>query len=236
MDFSKCEGCKHIVFFRDYRDIDERYCLDRRCWKDLVNKAKNLYDKEREKALAKMAKGSEKVDTSKLNYTEYTHMYGSHFDLSSCHSCEKCRKDKHDSVICLDPKCYKKKQVAHTKQKNKAIRSERERVWTAVDAWIDSRPDLKAAWVLRCVIYSGNEARVKSALSKWGKLKSSNPYIGEKDVEEFISSIPEDDMLSAVIRVLCADRLEQYDSVTLEQLKRFVPDAVSFYVSPEVRA
>ncbi len=233
MDFSRCEGCKHIVLATYYNDSQHRYCLNRKCWKDLANTAMNAYEKEREKAVEKLADASEVVDLSHLNYDEYKRIYDFEIDVAPCHPCDKCRKDEDNRLVCLDPKCYKKKQSARTREKNRAIKSERERVWNAVDTWIGSCQDLDARWMLKCLIFSCNENRVIKALSRWGKLESTNAYMHKDDVDNFVSSIPEDEVLPAIVRVLCFDRLEQYDFLSLEILERFVPAAVPFYSPAE---
>ena len=41
------------------------------------------------------------------------------------------------------------------------------------------------------------------------------------------------DVLLAIVRIVCSDMLNCYDSVDLDMLKKYVPAATKFYVPPE---
>jgi ParB/RepB/Spo0J family partition protein len=233
LDFSKCDGCKHVVLMDYYGDTKHRHCLERECWKHLVSMANDAYMNEREKVIENLTNASVIVDSSKLDYDQYTRIYDSQIDIASCNSCDNRRKDADNCLICLDPACYKKKQKAHTRERNKSIKLQSQLVWNAVDAWIGSFNDLDPRWVLTSLIYTFNEGRVIKALSRWGKLAGTNAYLHTDEVVKFVSSIPDQQVLEAIARVICADRLGQYDNLSMEILEKFVPAAVPFYVSPE---
>ncbi len=230
-DRSKCEGCKHIVLFKNYNHQDQRHCLNSRCWKDLINKAQAKYEDERQKAREKMT-DSETVDTSQFDYTEYKSIYPSDFDTSVCHPCEKCKKNTSGSLVCLDPKCYRKHQAADTKQHNETIREERKRVWEAVDKWIDQAGSCECVhrFVLDTLILCGWEKPTKEALSRWHKVKD----ISSKDAAEFYTKITPDDYLAVILRILAAQSMERFiNPIDKGFLSQRVPAAVEFYVSPE---
>jgi ParB/RepB/Spo0J family partition protein len=220
-DMSKCEGCKHIVVF-DCCGNDRRYCLNRRCWKDMLNIARNKFDAERAKVLTGAVE-LDTVNTAVLEWDSYNRIYPEDFDTTVCHSCEKCKPNESDRLVCLDPKCYKKKKTAVTKENNKAARAERDRVWAAVDAWIDSGQLTETRWFLKSLVsVSWSDPTIKG-LSKWGKISSSYG----QEVDTLLDQLSENDLWPAVVRVLCAQVLER-STVNIEQLKMKIPAAAAF--------
>jgi ParB/RepB/Spo0J family partition protein len=47
-DFSKCDGCKEVRPLIVFGGATHRFCLDRSCWADLLNQAKQQYEKAKE--------------------------------------------------------------------------------------------------------------------------------------------------------------------------------------------
>jgi len=228
-DCSKCDGCKHIVAFKNYKDQDQRHCLNSRCWMDLINKAQTKYESEHQKSLENM-KDLEEIDLSILNSDDYQRIWDTDFDISVCDSCEnrKISLQMH-APTCLDPVCYNKRKSSHSRYLNKLKKEEHERVWKAVDAWIDSKKDIDTEWVLRSLVRTGNHHRVKFGVSRWSELRSS---YGD-EFEAFMSNVNQDDVLSMCIRILCSELLQQYDHVDLSTLNSLVPAAAEFYIPPE---
>ena len=231
IDFSKCKDCKHIVKIKQWGS-EFRYCLNKNCWSKIIDAAVLEYHRTVDESLLEMAeKGI--VDISLLDNDSYEVIRQLEIDSHECESCDNYRKTTDNYMVCLDPECYKKKQRSHTRSKNRRIKQEKKCVWEAVDSWIKVDTHVDERWILRCLIFSGNDKLVIKALSPWGELTSTNPYMDIEAVDKFVSSIPEDNVMSAIVRVLCYCRLGQYSSVSLELLQRFVPAAAEYYIPPE---
>lgn len=215
VDLSKCHGCSHIVEFQTYNDSYHRYCLQRKCWKALLLAAQDKFTAER----------SNTVDTSLLEHGAYTRLYSSDFDTSVCHACEKCKSDTFGKLICLDPKCYTKKKTAAAKESNKAARAERDRVWAAIDAWIDSGQLIETRWVLKSLIVYGPSDPTIKGLSRWGKLKTL--YGSDSDVDALLDQLSDEDLWKAVVRIISAHLMSRGPD-TIGELQANIPAAAEF--------
>lgn len=233
-DFSKCQKCKHTVVIKNWRGEDETYCLNQKCWFKKIEDARALYQNAVNKRIAEM-KDTDIIDVSVLDDDSYVRIRDDEIDGNDCKTCDKHKKTKDDYCVCLDPSCYNSKKRALTRARNKAIREEKQRVWDAIDAYLDSKVEINSEWLLKSLISVCNINRVCTGLSKWGEFKrpsyESGNYMDYPDI--FAKRIPDDELLSAAIRILCSELLENYEHVDLEKLKKFVPSAVEYYVPAE---
>lgn len=121
LDMPGCaKDCPHVRFYNRYGGT-VRYCLNRKCWSDKINVAKQKAEKANAAHVKKL--GDKKtVDTIKLGYGKYGYLHPSNFDNgfdeAECVACESCKKDKRDlkQLICIDVACYKKKKRTHADQ------------------------------------------------------------------------------------------------------------------------
>ncbi len=129
-DSSNCAGCKHVFEFENWEG-KQKYCLNRKCWKDRINRAKHRYEKEREKL-----KDSGVVDTSELSWDEYEYLRPAEFDKSDCESCEHKKRDIDGDPFCLNPECFRKKQAAWRREQTKLKREKEKKALEALNDYI----------------------------------------------------------------------------------------------------
>lgn len=162
-DLTGCEGCKDMITAnssRRNRGEKSKICLNRTCWADRLNKAKQEHDKVKkqedddlkqslEKKLGKKVK-SLTVDTSRLEYNSYTSFYSKEFDLTDCkNGCEFYKQekgrnstldgDKEPRHVCLKPSCYRGKKAQTSRIKNKAVRQELAFVDESLETYLSGR-------------------------------------------------------------------------------------------------
>ena len=231
-DLSKCDECQDFVKYEYYNGEFHRYCLNTRCWKKKLNKANNIHNKARDEIKQRIVEASgdsSTIDVSDLEYDEYEVFYGTaDFDMTECtQPCKSYRINKNnDNYICVDPACYKKKLAAASRAENKFIREENQRIWAAVDNWLDTLNinDFDFAFALRTLISVTWDKSTKQGLSRWGKLECT---YGE-DVTDFLTKMPDDDYFKAVIRLLVAHLFER-SKTDLKTLTEYIPAAVNHY-------
>lgn len=129
-----CEKCEFRVMGNRsiYADNEKPYCIKPSCW----DKKQQDVRRDRELAVAdrvqKMAKkGQGLVDLSKFNYDQYEEFRlhkTEDIDLTECETCEHKKLAKRSYQpepvdVCFQPSCFKKKQAAATREKNKAARN-----------------------------------------------------------------------------------------------------------------
>jgi ParB-like chromosome segregation protein Spo0J len=225
LDLSDCQkGCKHIVKYENWSGEWRRYCLNRRCWKDKVNLAKQAFEKQRSKDREKLAAKGE-VDLSKLHYsTDYHLLKYAQFDTAECESCENCKLDSDKDLVCFDVSCYEKKRKAHRREESKKAREEEQRTYEALDAWLDTKDKLNVddlKLIVRLLASTLWTESVKKALTPWGKPKNL------ADVQKIVKTIPDEELHKALLRFVIVRQLdENYGHATREKLKKILPDVV----------
>jgi len=120
---SECYTCEHRAMGKDMYisggDNEQPFCLNHECWE---LKQQVALQKKFDKA-QRAASGQDVVDTSKLNWDQYTSwMQGdTGYDQSECFDCEHRKRtvDRENRHICLDPACMKKKRSAKVRADNK---------------------------------------------------------------------------------------------------------------------
>ncbi len=129
-DDTGCKKCDRVVLRKK-----DRYCLDRSCYSDRLNKAKQAFEAAQTKKVEKIQKG-EAVNTRNLQYGTYEYLDGVPFDKRPCKKCDNCKVDKSRSstldggkgeqrLICLNPSCYRGKKSAVTRAANKATNEQK---------------------------------------------------------------------------------------------------------------
>lgn len=131
-DIKPCEGCESRVMGNYYGyDTDYPYCVKPSCYD---KKQQEIRD-QRERALADRVekaakKGQGVVDLDKFRYDQYERFDVSgvkDMDLTGCQACDnkKVAKNYSDELVeaCFQPSCFKKKQAAATREKNKAAKT-----------------------------------------------------------------------------------------------------------------
>lgn len=126
-----CEGCESRVMGRQYScaETEYPYCVKPSCWEKKQQEVKQ----ERERVLAdRMQKAAQKdgvVDLKKISYGQYEEFYDyktKGLNLSECQDCQYKKVAKTYSgdlmEVCFKPSCFKKKQAAATREKNKQAR------------------------------------------------------------------------------------------------------------------
>lgn len=223
LDLSDCKDCKHTVKCQNWADTWHMYCLNRRCWKDKVNLAKQAFEKQHSKKVEKLAAEGEAVDLSKLNYSVDYHLlkYAS-FDTAECENCEKCKPaldgDRED-LVCLDVSCYEQKKKAWTREQKKAAREEEKRTYEELDSRLEQVQRLgerELRFVVKKLTKQLWADAVKKALAPWGNTKAAD------ERENIHKDIPEEELCRAVLRMVIMQDLIRgsYDPVTVERLER----------------
>jgi len=211
IDLSGCEACEHTVTYKNYADEEKHYCLNHRCWKDRVNKARQKYEKQKEKLIEKGF-----IDTSELSYDDYDFLGSVEWDKSECETCDKRRITTHHSEICLDPRCFRKKQSAWTREQNKAAREESRKAYETLDRWLEQKTQLGTSeykTIIKLLSRLLWATSVKKALKPWGKIE---PH---EQRENIVDRIPDKELPKALLRLVIVTALEQEPNPDLQKLK-----------------
>jgi ParB/RepB/Spo0J family partition protein len=165
-DSTGCDKCQHIVVVsgRGY-SMDKsknRICLNRTCFADRLNIAKQKFEKvakeeqeehkkKLETKLGKKITKSSYVDTDKVSYNEYAYITRNELDnAAQCDGCEfrKFAKSRYETLdgdsgkprrVCLKPGCYRGKKAAKSRVRNKACRAELEAAEVSLTAYLSKR-------------------------------------------------------------------------------------------------
>ncbi|WP_440946931.1 ParB/RepB/Spo0J family partition protein [Methanosarcina sp. T3] len=245
LDLTNCTKCSDFVIINKYGKKN-RFCLNKACWQKLVNQAKKKLDDAFEKELERLKKKTA-VDLKKLPYDRYNKLKYANFDTKACVNCDNKQFSTEKEAVCLDPKCFKKKNNAKEKQKQQKIRDEAAVCWAAVDEFLDRVPDLENIpdsgmnkEILRTMVRIfgiaiwGETAR--KGLNRWGKVPTSQ-YTDE--YKAFLASIPDKDLDKVMIRLMVAVRFTQgscggtSNGPNIETLKEILPAAAPYYKAPE---
>ena len=153
-----CEKCEFRVMGNrwSYADDEKPYCIKPSCW----DKKQQDVRRDRELAVAdrvqKMAKkGQGVVELDKLSYNQYEEFRlhkTEDMDLSECENCEHKKVAKRsyiDELIqaCFMPSCYKKKQLAATRERNKVARNAMQEELNRIAIMAGLKADSMKRWV-----------------------------------------------------------------------------------------
>ncbi|WP_457556348.1 ParB/RepB/Spo0J family partition protein [Candidatus Pyrohabitans sp.] len=222
-DRSGCDGCKHVFEFKSWIG-KESYCLNTECWKEKMDMAIQSYKKEREELLKKGI-----VDTSELHWNQYEYLSSAKFDTSDCESCEHKKIDTGGDPLCLNPKCFKKKQAAWKREQTRLKREEEKKALEALDVYIDEfcqgvndekfENVLVPVRVLRAIFdYLAKEAfhdALEKAVSPW------------KDQ----GTIPDNQLDKAILRIIILNELFDVDKETIERRTKWLERVSSAPIS-----
>lgn len=250
-NFEECLGCQHVytpsaeavegeVEPQDPDEI-ERYCLNRRCWADRLNIAKQAYHKAlKEKLNPAVAENT--VNTSEMNYNEYRRLQVS-WDITECRGCEHCKRNARntDELICIDVACYEKKNKAHQREVQKKAREEEIAAYAELDTiiadlvqgdekatdviqnegWTDwfAMPLGELRGILRILVWHLSNDGIKRALEPWGKGKLVHEFV------KIVDELPQEDLTKALMRCVLYQPLCGYGAINHQK----VVSAVNFY-------
>ena len=222
LDLKDCEKCKEPVSIKGYDNEDDKYCLNRRCWKDKVNLANQAYEKAQKVTNEKLAKKG-KVNVNKMDYGTYNYLKYADFDKTECKDCDQCKLSTNDDKICLDPACYKEKTSAHSRVINKATREDKTKALEVLDKFLiskDTLSDSDVKVILNLLSKQLYSAAVRQGLKPWGDIKEWS------DTEKIVKAIPEDDLCRALYRIVIIQYLSSgSDDLTTKKLKTILPEA-----------
>ena len=233
IDVSVCDGCSDI-YDQSSSDDKDRHCMNRDCWCDMVKKAKAVYKSKNAESVPDGC-----IDTSDLDHNSYSYIGPYNFDMSDCESCDDCAQDMTFSKICLNPSCHKKKRDVFSRERDAVIKVKQKRVDDAITKWTAGKSVLLNAdlrMIMCAFVDSMYCDEAGNALGPW--------YQYEDDFEEddAVNSVPDEDLNTAVMRLIVYDGLGHGDIE--EELKDKFPDVAGFldqktlddYVAPEVPA
>lgn len=131
-DTGPCEKCAYRVMGNRWGYGEEKpYCIKPSCWERKQQEARQAREQavaDRVKKLAKKGQGVVELDKFDWNqYEEFRDYKIQGMDLSECENCEhkKVAKRSYSDELteaCFQPSCFKKKQAAATREKNKEAR------------------------------------------------------------------------------------------------------------------
>jgi ParB/RepB/Spo0J family partition protein len=130
-NIGECEKCEHKAMGNRWGYGDEKpYCLKPGCWEKKQQEARQAREQALADRVQKAAKkGHDVIDLKKFRYDEYVEFRDykiKDVDISECRDCEhkKVAKSYGDELTetCFMPSCFKKKEIAATREKNRELR------------------------------------------------------------------------------------------------------------------
>ncbi len=223
-DFTGCDRCRHSV-----KVLDDLFCLNRRCWKDRMNIAKQRYEKEKEE------KEKEQKETP--------YFLGFNPDerwiRESCPGCRYLTVEKDDDGDeiwrCANPDCARQKEEEYQEWLKRYIRERRRVMDEAFNRYLEDFAGLTPE-VLRIAVMSLSRASFDSALKK-----ALKPWIENEDKKDLkwgwwtdiVPNIPDEDLPLALVRILYYDnmgrnRYEDPDRSAKELMIEIFPPAARY--------
>lgn len=129
-NLKECETCDFRVMGERYGEL-KPYCIKPSCWEKKqqeVRQAREQALADRVQKLAKKGQGVVELDKFQYNqYEEFRDYKTNGMDLSECEKCEHkkiAKRSYSDELVevCFKPSCFKAKQAAVTREKNKEAR------------------------------------------------------------------------------------------------------------------
>lgn len=129
----QCEECEYNVMGRRYShdETEYPYCVKPSCWEKKQQEVKQAREQALADRVQKAAKkGGGVVDLKKFTWNQYEEFQDykiKYLNLSECQNCEhkKVAKGYGDNLteVCFQPSCFKKKQAAAAREKNKQTKN-----------------------------------------------------------------------------------------------------------------
>jgi ParB/RepB/Spo0J family partition protein len=212
-DDSACKKCMHVVVKKK-----DRICLNRQCYSDKLNQAKQAFEAAQAKKIEKMQTGGG-ISTKKLEYGTYEDLEYATFDKRPCKKCDKCKVDKSRSstldrgkgeqrLICLNPSCFRGKKAQLTRAKNKAASEQKKLIRKCFTVHCVNRKEGLTAEELRFVL----------------KERSYN-FRGNPKITAMDQKGLENLLLSETLRREIRDN--GYDAAALRNMRRTLPFKVN---------
>lgn len=237
LDLSGCGNCRDVRTYKKWEE-DVRYCLNRHCWTDKINLAKQACEKGRVEIVKELATKNT-VDCSGLDWNQYNYLgrYNA-FDETECKGCQSCKVDAEDSVsqVCIDAACFDKKQKAHVREQNKKKKEEEQQVVDELEKWITENlkeserashviqnegwdeffclPQEDLRGILRLLVRKLWTDPVKKALKPWGSVKKTEEFVN------LIGEIDGKDLNLVLYRLVFMQQLMSYSDVNQEKLEK----------------
>ncbi len=246
-DFSKCKKCPAVKKTSRYGGTPTgRNCIDRRCWKDNLNKAKISLQKEKD-SLLKGMKDKKVIDTNLLEYNAWNGLSvtSDPWCKTVCRKCENKKKAKIGGVICIDPKCYNRNSRSKDNKDKKKKIEEKKTAWKTVDDFLDSdhpgnflryqdgsgkRFEISLEIlrnVLSMIVKHGHHEQLKHGVERWPDAYVKHEEYGYYRVD--VSKIPDEDIPKAILRFLAAEEIDYCKNFSKEDLAGFLPEAMEYY-------
>lgn len=208
-DFENCFSCKDTVLIKNYSDGDNRRCLNQECWSIRLAAARKKFEIAEEKKVQDLL-AKDLIDTSKMPYGTYEKLKNDHWDLIPCTSCGKSKKDQTDNLVCLDAKCFGKKEKAWYKEQNVLKDLESEKAWQICDDRLKDISIMDSRIILNSLVNHGY-GEPEIAFSSW-------PGVSGEDEFDF-SKISDEDLTRAVLRLVVSAELE-YSEPNVESMEQ----------------
>lgn len=221
---SRCENSAQEIEEEDEKQEPERYCLNRRCWADKLNIAKQKYEKARA-AKIKTSGKDDTVDIDALEYNEYERIgKWNPWDKTECQTCKSrkipLKQEDYQQIefVCMDPPCAKAKEQAHRKEELKQAQEEAKKAIAVLDAWIETKPtlsDIEVHGIIKILVCHLWGESVKAGLKPW------DPKAKKWDVAA-VDKIPDDDIAKALLRLVCMQELtaHNYHGINQKSVKK----------------
>ena len=222
-------------------DEIERYCMNRRCWADRLEIAKQAYEKTMKEKLGPAARENA-VDPREMNWNEYRRLQVN-WDTAECSGCKTCKRNSRntDELICLGVACFEKKNKAYQREVQKKLREEELAAYAELDTiiaditkgnekatdviqnegWTDwfAMPLGGLRGILRILVWHLANDGIKRALEPWGKGKLVHEFV------KIVDELPREDLTKALMRCVLYQPLCGYGAVNHQK----VISAVNFY-------
>jgi hypothetical protein len=221
-DLTGCDRCRHSV-----KVEDDLFCLNRRCWKDRMNIAKQRYEKEmEEKKREREEKGTLLGWNPKKKWIR-----------ESCPGCEHLTverdEDGDEFWWCTNPECAGQKEEEYQEWLKRHRQERTKAMDKAFNKYIKNFKGVTAE-ELRIAVLTLSRASFSQALKKalrpWMESTKNLKWGWWQDV---VRNIPDDDLPLAFVRILYYDNMERVrygdDEETAEDLMmRVFPPAASY--------
>lgn len=207
-DFDRegCQECKHTYRGKGIERVN-LFCLDTVCWRERLENAK--------KALLEILTKLEVIDLSTLEWHQYEQLKEVQFDICECETCQLCKRDSKnlENLVCINPRCCKKKKAAYTKIKNAEAKLEEDRAWQHFDKIIGSEDFVLRGSDNKFILESLDEILD----SKTAKTRAFEPW-GTDEISDIIGY--QDNI--AILRFIIAHKLEnkKYGPATINSMKK----------------
>ncbi|MCZ7401662.1 MAG: ParB/RepB/Spo0J family partition protein [Candidatus Methanoperedens sp.] len=221
-DFENCKDCKDIAVILNYTNDNNKHCLNKDCWTAKLDAARENFKLAEEKKVENLLI-EDQIDTSKMAYGTYEKLRNTSpdqknatWDQTACSSCDKCKKNQDKMLVCLDVKCFQKKEKAFQKEQDSIRDTESEKAWQLCDDRLKGISNMDSRPILKSLVDHGY-GDAETAFSPWPEIQ-----IDDDETEEVydFTKIPDEDLPKAVLRLVVSAEFEysEPDAKSMEQL------------------